>query len=308
MQCFVLGTGGMMPLPQRRLSSVVVRPTSTMYQFDCGEGVQVGFKELRLGIKPLTVIAITHLHADHCLGLPGVLMFRAQCDDPGPLTILGPQGIERFVHNVIADLSCYINFPIEFRQWRPGVDECAYRDDEVSIYWAPLKHGVTCVGYRLEEHLRPGRFDPARAQELGVPKGPLWGTLQAGEAVSSTTGASVSPEDVLGPPRRGRAIAYCTDTAPCDNVGLLCQDVDVAFVEAMFLPEHEDEGARKQHMTGTQAAAITAAAGARQTVFIHLSPRYGPADVRQMQGLVREINTGARVGRELEVVDVPLTK
>jgi ribonuclease Z len=306
MQCFVLGTGGMMPLPQRRLSSVVLRPSSVMYQVDCGEGVQVGFKELRLGIKALSLIAITHLHADHCLGLPGVLMFRAQCEDPGPLVILGPIGIERFVRNVIADLSCHINFPIEFLEWQPGADPLAYRDDTLALTWAPLVHGVTCLGYRFEEHARPGRFDPDRARALGVPQGPLWGALQGGEVVVSERGAEVHPEEVLGPPRRGRVVSYCTDTAPCDNVEALCRGADLAFVESMFLPEHEEEGRRKQHMTGLQAARITATAGAKRTALIHISPRYGPADLRRLQLLVSEVNPTATIARELETYDVAL--
>lgn len=306
MQCFVLGTGGMMPLPRRRLSSVVVRPSSQMVQFDCGEGVQVSFKELRIGIKPLQVIAITHLHADHCLGLPGVLMFRAQCDDPGPLVVLGPEGIERFIRHVVDDLGCFINFPIEVREWTEGAPEEAYVDQELSIRWAPLVHGVPCLGYRLEEHQRPGRFSPERARALGLPAGPLWGALQRGEPVQGPRGETIEPDQVLGPPRQGRAVAYCTDTGPCDTLEMLLQGVDLAFVEAMFMPEHEAEGRRKLHLTVTQALDAAERAGAVKTVLIHLSPRYGATELQRMRELVGGHPANAAVGQELEILDVAL--
>jgi ribonuclease Z len=306
MQCFILGTGGMMPMPQRPLTSVVVRPSSTMVQLDCGEGVQVGLKELRLGIKQLRVVAITHLHADHCLGLPGVLMFRAQCDEPGPLTITGPAGIAQFVRHVVSDLSCYLGYPLDFREWSPGSDLVAYEDDEIALRWEPLTHGVTCLGYRLDEHQRPGKFDPDRAVAAGVPVGPLWGRLQGGEDVTLDGGRVIRPDQVLGPPRRGRSVAFCTDTAPCAAIGELCRGVDVAFVESMFLPEHEDEGRRKLHLTVTQAAHATREAGALRTELVHISPRYGPADIKQMNALACSINPSARIARPLSVIDVPL--
>lgn len=306
MNCFVLGTGGMMPMPRRRLTSVVVRPSSHMVQFDCGEGVQVGFKELGLGIKPLSVIAVTHLHADHCLGLPGVLMFRAQCDDPGPLTILGPAGIGRFVRHVIHDLASHVGYPLEIREWSPGADPVAFRDGELTLRWRPLVHGVTCLGYRLDERPRPGRFDPERARALKVPEGPLFGQLQRGDPVVLASGATVRPEQVLGPARRGRAVAFCTDTAPCPAIGELCDGVDLAFVESMFLPEHAAEGRRKQHLTVEQAARITLEAGAARTALVHLSPRYGPADAERMDRIARAVNPTARVASELETISVPL--
>ena len=285
---------------------MVVRPSSAMVQFDCGEGVQVGFKKMRLGIKPLNVIAITHLHADHCLGLPGVLMFRAQCDEPGPLVITGPKGIGRFVRNVIRDLSCHIGFRLEIIEWTPESDSVAYRDAEFTLSWHPLVHGVTCLGYRLEEHERPGKFDPDRARELGVAMGPAWGALQRGESVTLADGTEVLPEQVLGPSRRGRAVAFCTDTALCPGLEEACRDVHLAFVESMFLPEHEDEAVRKRHMTVEQAAKAALDAGALRTELVHVSPRYGPSDVRRMNALARDINPTAKVAEEHATIDVPL--
>lgn len=306
MQCFVLGTGGMMPMPRRPLTSVVVRPSSTMVQLDCGEGVQVGFKQLRLGIKQLRVVAITHLHADHCLGLPGVLMFRAQCDEPGPLTIVGPAGIGQFVRHVVSDLSCYLGYPLDIREWSPDVGAVAYEDDELALRWKPLVHGVTCLGYRLDERQRPGRFDPERARQAGVPVGPFWGRLQSGEPVVLDDGREVRPEQVLGPPRRGRSVAFCTDTAPCPAIEAVCRGVDVAFVESMFLPEHEEEGRRKLHLTVSQAVAAARAAGALRTELVHISPRYGPSDIKQMDEIAGAISPTARVAKAPSIIDVPL--
>jgi ribonuclease Z len=182
----------------------------------------------------------------------------------------------------------------------------AYEDDDLTISWKPLRHRVPCLGYRLEEHGRPGRFDPDRARALGVPEGPLWGALQRGEHVHVEGRGEVAPGEILGRPRRGRAVAYCTDTAPCDTIEELCAGVDVAFVEGMFMPEHEEEGRLKMHLTVEQAAAATRRAGALRTVLVHLSPRYGAGDIRRIDGLARKVNRTARMGRDLMVIDVPL--
>ena len=175
-------------MPGRFLTSVVVRLQGQLYLFDAGEGCQINLKKTKLGIKSLRVVAVSHLHGDHCLGLPGLLMMRAQVPEVGPLTILGPPGIERFIRQIHESLAFFLNYPLSFLEWHEGCPEVAYEDDLVRILWGPLKHTTLCLGYRLEEHPRPGKFKTEAAKALGIPYGPLWGKLQRGETVTLDQG------------------------------------------------------------------------------------------------------------------------
>ena len=302
MDCFLLGSGGMMPMPRRRLTSVLVRTTSKDYLFDAGEGVQVSFKELGLGIKRLSVVAVTHLHADHCLGLPGLLMLRAQVEDPGPLTIIGPKGLRRFIQNVRSDLRTYIPYKLHFIEIQPEKHKkgVVLRTGPETLSWERLDHSVPCVGYRLQQEDRPGKFHPEKARGLGVPEGPLWGKLQAGEKVALPTGAEVEPHEVLGPPRRGRSVAFVTDTRPCHGVTQLIKGADLAFVEGMFLPEHADAADEKGHMTVDDAAAQAADAKVKNLVLVHISPRYHDSQRPQLIKAARARFPQASLGKELD--------
>ncbi len=358
MQCIILGTGGTMPMPGRFLNSTVARVSGAAYLFDCGEGTQVPYKAHHAGVRRLVLVAVTHLHADHCLGLPGLLMLRAQDDDPPPLALVGPAGLARFVRNVLEDLDCYINYPIRILELSPGLFERGnsapslpgdnsepdepvepaapalgrpsrraisahlvphppsyrpdkdllevYRDERVRLLCAPLKHSTFCVGYRLEELPRPGRFDPAAARRLGLAPGPAYARLQAGASVVNEAGREVLPHEVLGPARRGRHLAFCTDTAPCKGLYRLLDSADLAILEGMYLPEHAAEAAAKQHLETTRAARTAARAGVRATRLTHFSPRYGEDDVARIDALAAEISPSVRAGRDGERIDVPL--
>jgi len=305
MECFILGSGGMMPMPRRRLASAAIRTGGAVYLFACGEGTQVPYKEQHLGQRPLRLVAITHLHADHCLGLPGMLMLRAQMPDPAPLVILGPPGLQRFIRHVQQDLAMYINYEIQVRQWQQGGPELAHEDELVRIFWRPLEHSVFCLGFRLEEHQRPGRFDPSAAEALSVPCGPLWGRLQAGQDVVIPGGGTVRPDQVLGPTRRGRHVAYITDTAPCSNISRLLHRTDLALVEGMFLSQHRQEAAEKKHLTVEQACTAAREAQAQDVRLIHFSPRYDARDLPDIDAEATQFHARARCARDGEVLEVP---
>ncbi|MCP4679834.1 MAG: ribonuclease Z, partial [Deltaproteobacteria bacterium] len=223
-------------------------------------------------------MVVTHLHADHVLGLPGILMFRAQNEAPDPLTIVGPPGIGLFIRHTLDDLHYHINFDLNFVEWSDRAGRCAWTWNKVELKWETLNHSTFCLGYRLEEPPRPGKFHPERARELGVPEGPLFGKLQTGETVSTPDGRKIKPEDVLGPPRRGRIIAYATDTRPCSGLESLVKGADLAFVEGMFTSMHKNEAKDKKHMTAIEAAQVAAKAGAGRLVLVHISPRYSRED------------------------------
>lgn len=290
-----------MPMPTRLLTSLAIRLEGNIYLFDAGEGTQLGLKQAHLGVRGLTLLAVTHLHADHCLGIPGLLMLRAQLENPGPLTVLGPPGIEEFVRQNRKLLEFHLNFPLHFIEWSQNCPEPAYQDDRVRIFWHPLRHTRFCLGYRLEESARPGKFDPRQARKLHVPQGPLWSKLQRGEAVTSTDGRSILPEQVLGPPRRGRHIAYVVDTRPAKGIYRLCQNVDLAFLEGMFSPEHAEHAAAKGHLTVDDAARIAGRAGVHKAVLVHISPRYDEAALEQLQTAAQKRFQEVVIGRDQQI-------
>jgi len=305
MECILLGSGGMMPMPYRLLTSLLLRHQGGLYMFDAGEGTQINLKKSGFGIKDLRVLAVSHLHGDHCLGVPGLLMMRAQVPDPGPLTVLGPPGIGRFIQQVHESLAFFINYPVTFVEWTEGGPQVAYEDPLVRILWAPLKHTTLCLGYRLEEHPRPGKFKPDRAEGLGVPPGPLWGKLQHGEHVTLDDGRTILPDQVLGPPRSGRKICYAVDTQPSKDLYRMCHDVDLAFLDGMFLPEHREEAVNKGHMTVDDAARVAARASAQRAVLVHISPRYTEEDVGKLADAARARFEKAEMGSDLQRFEIP---
>ena len=163
MECVILGAGGMMPMPTRMTTSVLVRREGRMLLFDAGEGIQISLKKRGLGIRTLDAVAVSHLHADHILGLPGIMMFRAQCEEPGPLTIIGPPGVERFIRHNLEDLRYHLNYSLEFVEWSSAGGEVAWTWHGQLLKWDRLKHSTFCLGYRLEEAERPGRFQDRKS-------------------------------------------------------------------------------------------------------------------------------------------------
>ncbi len=291
-------------MPQRMLTSMALRLNGQIYLFDAGEGTQINWKKVRLGVRGLKLIAVTHLHADHCLGIPGMIMLRAQMEDPSPLTILGPAGIREFVIQSQRTLEFQVNFPINIIEWPSDNSGLAYTDGQARILWQPVKHTRFCLGYRFEELDRPGEFNPARAQALGVPMGQLWGKLQKGENVRTPSGDIVRPSDVLGPVRRGRHIAFVVDTRPAPGVYSLCEKADLAFLEGMFLTEHSEHADAKGHMTVAEAAKIARKSGAARAVLVHISPRYDNSEIGRLENDAHKEFQSVKIGRDLDVFEV----
>ncbi len=291
-------------MPYRMLSSLAIRLNGQIYLFDAGEGTQINWKRARLGVRGLKLIAVTHLHADHCLGIPGMIMLRAQMEDPAPLTILGPPGTREFITQSQKLLEFKVNFPINIIEWSSNNAGPAYRDDQAEILWQPVKHTRFCLGYRFEEADRPGKFNPARAKTLGVPMGPLWGKLQKGESVQTPSARTVQPSDVLGPARRGRHIAFVVDTRPTRGVYSLCKKADLAFLEGMFLSEHSNHADLKGHMTVVEAARIARKSGAARAILVHISPRYENSELGKLEEEARKEFSSLRIGKDLDVFEV----
>jgi ribonuclease Z len=306
LEAFVLGTGGMMPLPGRFLTSVLLRREGDLFLFDCGEGTQVSLRSLNLRWKKITAIFISHTHADHITGLPGILMLSSQVDRSEPLYIIGPPKIREFVEMSRKVLDMYINYEIIVQEIEnPGEPGEVFRQEGFSVTSFPLRHTKPCVGYAFTEDMRPGVFYPEKALQLGVPRGPLWSRLQAGEEVS-VDGGIVKPEDVLGPPRTGRKFSFITDTLFAPNASSHVKDSDILICEGMFAKDLEESAREKKHMTSQQAAAIAKnAGGIGKMGLIHYSPRYMERDLKQLLREAKEIFPETFLTRDGQILSMP---
>lgn len=283
LEAFVLGCGGMMPLPYRHLTSVLVRREGDLFLFDSGEGTQVSLRRLNLKWKKINAIFISHTHADHVTGLPGIMMLSSQVDRTEPLYIYGPPKTAEYVESSRKVLDMYINYPVIVKEvFEPGI---VHSGEDFYIRAFPLKHTKTCVGYTLEELDRPGEFNPKKAMELGVPCGPLFSKLQHGECVTTESGLVVRPEDVMGARRPGRKLSYVTDTQYLPSIAKEVQGSDLLFCEGMFAEEFADQAAEKKHMTASQAGTIARDGNVDQMALIHYSPRYTD---KELEPLLKE--------------------
>lgn len=263
-ESYLLGTGGMLPLPGRPLTALYVRCGGRVVLIDCGEGTQTAIRSAALRFKPIESILITHFHADHISGLPGLLLTMGNEGRRSDIHIYGPEGLERVVSAlrvIVPDLP----FAVHCHEWKNGSrGNASCAGMEVTAF--PLDHGTPCFGYCLELH-RPGKFDPQRAKANGVPL-PLWSRLQKGEAVDGYV-----PEDVLGNPRPGLRLTYATDSRPVADMAVFGQDADLLILEGMFgEPEKQERAEFTHHMRMQEAAYIARQTKPKQLWLTHFSP------------------------------------
>jgi len=281
LEAFILGCGGMMPLPNRHLTSVLLRREGELFLFDCGEGTQISLRRLNLKWKKISVIFISHTHADHVTGIPGLLMLSSQVERDDPLYIIGPPKIAEFIEASRRVLDMYINYEIIVQEIAsPGI---VYKGDGFHVRSFPLSHTKPCYGYTLEEEMRPGEFHPEKAQCLKIPVGKLWGKLQDGETVELEDGRIIQPSDVMGQPRQGRKFSFVTDSLAIPEISTHVIGSDLFICEGMFGKDLTEDAHSKKHMTSSEAAAIAASSsGVKKLALIHYSPRYTEYDLKQI--------------------------
>jgi ribonuclease Z len=292
-----LGTSGSVPTARRGLAGTLVRRGGDRILFDCGEGTQRQLLRSTVGLVELPEIFLTHYHADHYLGLPGMLKTFALRGRDAPLTVYGPPGLAD-LFGVLRRVFGKLTYKVELVELRPGdaVDRGDYR-----IAAFEVEHGVSANGYALVESARPGRFDVEGALALGVPEGPLFGRLQTGGTVELGEGRIVRSEDVLGPPRPGRKIVLAGDTRPARPVLEAAQGADVLVHEATFASEERRRADETLHATALDAAELARAAGVGMLVLTHLSNRYfGPEIAREARTAFPE----TVVPRDFDIIDV----
>jgi ribonuclease Z len=294
-----LGTAASMPTAQRAPAALLVRRGSERLLFDCGEGTQRQLQRSSIGLPDLEEIFLTHFHADHFLGLPGMLKtFALRGRDETPLTVYGPRGLGE----LFKQLQPFVGrLPYPFTVVELEAGERLERR-EYTIEGFAVDHGGAALGYLIAEPERPGRFDVAAADALGVPDGPARGQLQAGEEVTVASGRTVTPGEVLGDPRPGRKIALTGDTAPSAHVVQAAHGADLLVHEASFLAEEAERARETMHSTAAEAAEIARLAQVRLLALTHVSPRYfGP----ELADEAREVFPDSVVPRDFDLIEVP---
>jgi ribonuclease Z len=301
-EVFILGTGGMMPLPQRYLTSVLLRHSGENLLFDCGEGTQISLKRLNLKWKKISALFVSHTHADHVTGIPGILMLSSQVERDKPLYVFGPPKIREYIEANLSTLDSYINYEIIIKEIQD--EGLVYKGDGFTVRSFFLRHSKPCVGYVIDEEERPGIFYPDKAIAAGVPRGPLWSRLQAGETVSGAVGRPVAPAGVMGPRRHGTKLAFVTDTQSFDGIAPQVRDADLLICEGMFTEEYAESALTKKHLTARQAAVIARAAAVKSLGLIHYSPRFTTRELENLLIEAREVFPPTFLTKDRQIIDV----
>lgn len=293
----LLGTGGMMPLPRRYLTSLMCRYNGSNILIDCGEGSQVAIKQKGWSFKPIDVLCITHYHADHISGLPGLLLTMGNAERTEPLLMIGPKGLEKVV-NSLRIIAPELPFDIEFIELTENLQTIQMEEYRIKAF--KVNHKVTCYGYSIEID-RSGKFNPEKAKKLGIPL-QKWGVLQKGESVE-INGGKYTPDMVMGEPRKGLKVTYSTDTRPVPNIVQAATGADLFICEGMYgEPDKEAKAKEYKHMTFKEAAEIAREANPKEMWLTHYSPSLVKPAL--YMDAVTEIFENAKPGKDGMSVDL----
>lgn len=303
MELVFLGTGASWPSVERNVPAVALKRGSSIVLFDCGEGTQRQFQRSPVSFMQVSRIMITHLHADHYLGIPGLVQTMAMNDRKEPLVIHGPEGTRELLEDMrlIArkgQREKAWGFKLSCHELKSGEEiQC----DGYKLVAKEVRHNVFALAYALVEDDRPGRFNKEVALSLGVPEGRSFGMLQRGESVTLGDGRVIAPDQVLGPARRGRKVVYTGDCVPCEQTVELAQGADVLVHEATYANDFPDAN-KHGHSTSSQAAFIAKAARVRALYLTHISPRY--SNTKQLVDEARKIFPASQEAKDLMQVIV----
>ena len=266
----LLGTGGMMPLPYRWLTSLMLRYNGSSLLIDCGEGTQIAIREKGWTFKPIDIICITHFHGDHISGLPGILLAMGNSERTEPLYMIGPKGLEKVV-NALRIIAPELPFEIKFIEINSPYEEIRMNGYVIKAF--KVNHKITCYGYSIEIE-RAGLFDVEKAMQNDIPKN-CWSKLQKGE-ILELDGRTLTPDMVLGPPRKGIKVTYTTDTRPTESIAVNAKDSDLFICEGMYGEKGDVNNAVKyKHMTFEEAGTLAKRANVRIMWLTHYSPALG---------------------------------
>jgi ribonuclease Z len=295
-----LGTGASIPTLHRNVAGLAIQREGEVLLFDCGEGNQRQMMRYGVGFT-FKEIFFTHYHADHMLGVTGLLRTLGLQDRTAPVSLYGPRGAQRILGAAV-NLGIERNkFPVEIIEIRPG-DRLA--KDEYDIVVFETEHRADTVGYALVEHQRLGRFNPDQARALGIPEGPLWGQLHQGKTVTLPDGRTIGPTDLVGAPRRGRRLVYTGDTRPHLRVIEAAREADLLVHEATFAGDEAERAQETGHSTAAEAAKVAHDAGVRRLVLTHISSRYN-RDASELLAEAKAVFPETVIARDGMTVDVP---
>jgi ribonuclease Z len=295
-----LGTGAACPSVDRNVASIALMREGETMLLDCGEGTQRQMMRYGVGFT-FREIYFTHYHADHILGVTGLLRTMGLQDRTAPVTLYGPRGAERVLGAALALGIERNRFPVEIVEVKAG-DRIGHEQFDMVAFEAD--HRADTIGWALVEHDRLGRFDPERARALGVPEGPLWGKIHKGEPITLDNGRVVTPAELVGPTRRGRTVVYTGDTRPSTHVATIARGADLLIHEATFSSDELARAEETGHSTAAQAARIAAEADVRRLVLTHISPRY-TRDAPELLAEARALFSEVIVAKDGMTLDVP---
>ncbi|MCI7595614.1 MAG: ribonuclease Z [Lachnospiraceae bacterium] len=293
----LLGTGGMMPLPYRWLTSLMARYNGQSILIDCGEGTQIAMKEKGWSPKPIGIMCFTHFHADHISGLPGMLLTMGNAERTEPLLMIGPKGLTKVV-NSLRTIAPELPFEIRCMELSGSSQVIGFDGFQIEAY--KVNHNVTCYGYSIVVN-RAGKFDPLKAERLGLEKR-YWGRLQKGE-ILELEGKTYTPDMVMGEVRKGIKVSYCTDSRPVEAIAVNARGADLFICEGMYgEPEKKAKAKEYKHMTFYEAAELAHKAGVQRLWLTHYSPSLTRPE--EYMDKVREIfpqAVAARDGMSMEL-------
>ncbi len=287
----LLGTGGMMPLPYRWLTSLMLRFEGHQILIDCGEGTQIAAKKAGMSFKPIDVICLTHYHADHVTGLTGMLLTMGNAERKEPVLVIGPKGLDRVI-GAVRTVAPELPFPLELAELTEKEQDFEVKGMKIHAF--RVSHNVPCYGYSVEIP-RAGKFQVDRAQALELPVR-LWNPLQKGRTVEYE-GVTYTSDQVMGPARRGLKVTYCTDSRPTASIAQAAQGADLFICEGMYGdPEKQEKAVEHKHMTFEEAGRLAKSAGPRQMWLTHFGPAMNhPEDYLDR---ARQIFPRTRLGRD----------
>src|SRR2546426_10614283 len=304
MKIVLLGTSSAVPTLTRGLSSTALIREGDVFLFDCGEGTQVQL--MRSGIRRSRIhsIFIGHLHGDHLYGIAGLLSTLHLDGRETPLNVFGPEGIRVFLNAAFRTPDLQFDFGLTVREFPRGYRGRVLDEEEFYVDALPLDHSIFCLGWRFQEKDKPGVFNLEKAEELGIPRGPLYGKLQHGENITLPDGRVITPDMVLGGPRPGKSVVYCLDTQFSERSIRLAANCTALIHETTFGPDAVDMARQRKHSTMEEAARVAKEAAAQNLIATHFSTRYDGRQIAQIGNDAREVFEPITIARDLLEVEI----
>ena len=304
MKIVLLGTSSAVPTLTRGLSSTALVREGDVFLFDCGEGTQVQLMRSTVKRSRIHSIFIGHLHGDHLYGIAGLISTLHLDGREAPLNVFGPEGLRIFLNAAFRTSDLQFSFKITVQEFPRGYRGRVLDEEEFYVDALPLDHSIFCLGWRFQEKVKPGVFNLEEAERLGIPRGPLYRTLQHGESITLPDSRVITPDMVLGPPRPGKSVAYCLDTQFSERSIELAGKCTALIHETTFGPDAVEMARERKHSTMEDAARVAREAGAERLIATHFSSRYDGRQIAQIADEARGVFENITLARDLLEVDI----